>query len=124
MHVDEEVIEIPSKTYKVINGRVAGYLDGLEAVRQAVEKILSTDRFGWEIYSDDYGSEVNTLVGEDFDLVNSELERIITEALTADERILEIQNFNLKQTSTTSVLATFDVATVFGEIKVEEEVGV
>ena len=124
MHVDEEVIEIPSKTYKVINGRVAGYLDGLEAVRQAVEKILSTDRFGWEIYSEDYGSEVNTLIGEDFDLVNSELERIITEALTADERILEIQNFNLKQTSTTSVLAIFDVATVFGEIKVEEEVGI
>lgn len=122
MHVDEEIIEIPSRSYKVSNGRIAGYVDGLEAVRQAAEKVLATDRFGWLIYSDDYGSELNSLIGEDFDLVNAEVERLVTEALTADERILEIQNFSLEQTSSTAVLIQFAIASVFGNLTIEQEV--
>lgn len=121
-HVDEEIIEIPSRTYKVSNGRIAGYIDGLEAVRQATEKVLSTERFGWLVYSEDYGSELNSLIGEDFDLVNAEAERLITEALTTDERILEIQNFSLVQASPTAVIIQFDVASVFGNLTIEQEV--
>lgn len=121
--MDEEIIEIPSRTYKVSNGRIAGYVDGLEAVRQSAEKALSTDRFGWLIYSDDYGAELNSLIGEDFDLVNAEVERLVSEALTADERILEIQNFSMEQSSSTSVLVQFDIASVFGNLTMEQEVG-
>lgn len=120
--LDEELIEIPSRTYKVSNGRIAGYVDELDAMRQSVEKILSTERFAWSIYSDDYGSDVNDLIGEDFDLVNSELERLITEALSADDRIVSVENFTIDQTSSNSVVVTFNVLTVFGVIAIEQEV--
>ena len=120
--VDEEIIEIPSRTYKVSNGRIAGYVDGLKAVRQAAEKVLSTERFGWLIYSEDYGAELNSLIGEDFDLVNAETERLVTEALAADERVLEIQNFSLKQINSTSVIIQFDIVSVFGNLNMEQEV--
>ena len=120
--LDEELIEIPSRTYKVSNGRIAGYVDELDAMRQSVEKILSTERFAWNIYSDDYGSDVNDLIGEDFDLVNSELERLITEALSADDRIVSVENFTINQTSSNSIVVTFNVVTVFGVIDIEQEV--
>lgn len=120
--LDEELIEIPSKTYKVINGRIAGFVDELDAMRQAVDKILSTERFAWNIYSDDYGSDVNDLIGEDFDLINSELERLITEALSADDRIVSVEDFNINQTNGNSALITFIVVTVFGVIDMEQEV--
>ena len=120
--LDEELIEIPSRTYKVSNGRIAGYVAELDAMRQSVEKILSTERFAWNIYSDDYGSDVNDLIGEDFDLVNSELERLITEALSADDRIVSVENFTINQTSSNSIVVTFNVVTVFGVIDIEQEV--
>lgn len=120
--LDEELIEIPSKTYKVSNGRIAGYVNELDAIRQAIEKMLTTERFAWNIYSEDYGSDVNDLIGEDFDLVNSELERLITEALAADERIVSIEDFTIIQTSSDSAVATFRVITVFGSLDIEQEV--
>lgn len=120
--LDEELIEIPSKTYKVSNGRIAGYVNELDAIRQAIEKMLTTERFAWNIYSEDYGSDVNDLIGEDFDLINSELERLITEALSADDRIVSIEDFTINQTSSNSVLATFRVITIFGSLDMEQEV--
>src|SRR5690606_27931875 len=50
----------PSRTYKLefARGRVAGMTDGLDAIKQAVYKILQTDRFRYEIYSFDYGHEL------------------------------------------------------------------
>lgn len=122
--LDEELIDIPSKTYKISNGRIAGYVDELDAMRQAVDKILSTERFAWNIYSEDYGSDVNDLIGEDFDLVNSELERLITEAISADDRIVSVEDFTITQTKSNSALATFRVVTVFGVIDIEQEVEV
>ena len=59
----EEVV-LPSYTYQVKNGRIHGYIDGLEAMRQAVEKILLTERFEWVIYSSNYGVELERLIGK------------------------------------------------------------
>ena len=121
--VDEEVeVQMPTRTYKISNGRVNGWIDDLEAMRQAVEKILLTERFEWVIYSDNYGIEIQDLIGNDFDLIQSEIERVVGEALLADERIESVDNFDLKQTDRSSLLFSFTVLTVFGEINMEQEV--
>ncbi|WP_368251401.1 DUF2634 domain-containing protein [Enterococcus sp. 2201sp1_2201st1_B8_2201SCRN_220225] len=123
--MDEEVeveVQMPTRTYKISNGRVNGWIDDLEAMRQAVEKILSTERFEWVIYSDNYGIEMQDLIGSDFDLIKSEIERVVSEALLADERIESVDNFDLQQTNRSSLLFSFTVLTVFGEIKMEQEV--
>lgn len=121
--VDEEVeVQMPTRTYKISNGRVNGWIDDLEAMRQAVEKILLTERFEWVIYSDNYGVEIQDLIGDDFDLIQSEIERVVSEALLADERIESVDNFDLQQTDRSSLLFSFTVLTVFGEINMEQEV--
>ena len=43
--------------------QVAGMDEGLPAMRQAVEIILQNERFRWQIYSSDFGSELENLVG-------------------------------------------------------------
>lgn len=121
--VDEEVeVQMPTRTYKISNGRVNGWIDDLEAMRQAVEKILLTERFEWVIYSDNYGVEIQDLIGNDFDLIKSEIERVVSEALLADERIESVDNFDLQQTDRSSLVFSFTVLTVFGEINMEQEV--
>ena len=97
----EEVV-LPSYTYQVKNGRIHGYIDGLEAMRQAVEKILLTERFEWVIYSSNYGVELERLIGE--------------------TRIKSVQNFFIEQQTKESLLCVFEVHTISGLFKVEKEV--
>ncbi|MEJ9165084.1 DUF2634 domain-containing protein, partial [Paenibacillus graminis] len=60
LNEDMEETPQPSLTYKLdlANGRIGAVdVDGLEAVKQVVFKILSTSRFEHLIYSGDYGNE-------------------------------------------------------------------
>lgn len=117
----EEVV-LPSYTYQVKNGRIHGYIDGLEAMRQAVEKILLTERFEWVIYSSNYGVELERLIGKPYDFVKADLERTISQALLVDTRIKSIQNFFIEQLTKDSLLCVFEVHTISGLFKVEKEV--
>ncbi|WP_429947355.1 DUF2634 domain-containing protein [Enterococcus sp. DIV1297f] len=123
--MDEEILEqIPSRTYRLQNGRIAGWIDELAAMRQAIEKVLHTERFTWLIYTDNYGVELKNLLGEELDLVMAEMERIVREAFSVDERIIEIENFQVTQESRNTLLISFFVTTIFGSIQMEQEVGI
>lgn len=123
--MDEEILaQIPSRTYRLQNGRIAGWIDELTAMRQAIEKVLHTERFTWLIYTDNYGVELKSLLGEDLDLVMAEMERIVRETLSVDERIIEIENFQVTQESRNTLLVSFFVTTIFGSIQMEQEVGI
>ena len=123
--MDEEILEqIPSRTYRLVNGRIAGWIDDLEAMRQTIRKVLQTERFTWPIYTDNYGIELRTLIGEDMDLVMAEIERLVTEALSVDERIIEVSDFNVIKESRNSIIVSFFVATIFGQMRIEQEVAV
>ena len=119
---DIEEVDIPTKTYKVVNGRIAGYVDGLPAMCQAIEKLLSTERFEWGIYSDNYGVELDNLIGESFDLVKSEISRVISNALLADDRITAVENFEIQQEEGDTLYITLVVSTVYGDIATSKEV--
>lgn len=110
-----------TKTYKIENNLIVGIVDGIEAVRQSVDKMLNTERFEHVIYSDDYGVEFSSLIGESFGLVEAELERVISEALLVDDRIVELTNFTFEKTKTNAARASFVVQTVFGDISLERE---
>ena len=63
--MDEELLlesDVPTRTYKVVNGRIVGYVDSLDAMRQAVEKVLLTERFAYNIYTANYGVEFSDLI--------------------------------------------------------------
>ena len=78
---DFQIREQPGLTYKLQPDEncVRGYTDGLEAVKQAVYKILMTERYQYVMYSWDYGVELLDLFGEPVSYVCPELKRRITD---------------------------------------------
>lgn len=143
----QEITEIkyPSKTYKITFGsgynpfqsnigvtttpfseeydRINGYVDEIDAVIQAVYLILSTERYEFLIYSWDYGVELLDLFGKPLSYVMAALPRRIKEALTQDDRIDDVTDFEFEKTG--SALHTkFTVVSNVGNIPVEMEVEV
>ncbi|MFS1511095.1 DUF2634 domain-containing protein [Chengkuizengella sp. SCS-71B] len=114
-----------SKTYKLDfdTGEIKGYIDGIEAVKQYVRKALSTPRFRYLIYTDQYGSELEDLIGQNVphELVDAEVPRLIEEAISYDDRIRAVRNFSISRKGD-ALYATFEVETVDGTIEQEVKV--
>ena len=103
--------------------RISGYVDDLEAVIQAIYLILNTERYQHIIYSWDYGVELVDLFGKPIPYVMSELPRRIEDALTQDDRISEVIDFEFEHHKN-KLHTTFTVVTDLGNISVEMEVDV
>ena len=115
----------PSLTYSMNLDRsvFVGKVDETEAVKQAVIKIINTERYENEIYSWDYGVELKDLFGKPFAYVMSEVKERITDALIADDRIESVEDFEVERTGKRVFHCTFTVKTVQGdEIDMESEV--
>lgn len=121
---DFTVVEEPTNTYYLDyeKERVRGYTDGLEAVEQAIYKMLSTEKYQYPIY-EDYGVELASLIGKERSYVVPEVERRIMEALLSDERILSVNNFRF-EFAQSKYHVTFSVETTYGDTEVEKEVNV
>ncbi|GIP35512.1 DUF2634 domain-containing protein [Paenibacillus sp. J2TS4] len=113
----------PSLTYRLDlkNKRISGRIDGLEAVKQAVYKILRTERYEHLIYTPNYGSELISLLGKDSGLFHSELKRRIQEALMQDDRVQEVTDFDVTYLGD-SASVEFTVHSDFGSFRITEEV--
>ncbi len=121
-----EIEEQPSLTYKMDleNDSVRGAIDGQEAVKQAIFRILNTERYEYIIYPWYYGIETIDLYGEPATYVCPELERRITEALLTDTRISSVTDFEFDFDAQGVVHALFTVNTIYGAIKSEKRVNV
>lgn len=94
----EEEREEPSLTYKLDldTGRIAGKVDGLEAINQFIRKALITPRFHCLIYDNQYGSEIkDTITSQNAteELIEAEIPRLVSDALLCDGRVLKVYNF-------------------------------
>lgn len=119
---DIEEIEEPSKNYKITDtNRIVGFVEGLEAIKQAVFLILNIERYEYPIYSWDFGVELKDLIGQDVDYVMAEAKRRITEALLQDDRIEEVDDFEF-EVNKSKVQITFTVYTNYGSFEQEVEV--
>ena len=118
-----EEIVLPSKDYKMDLDRknIRGFTDEVDEIKQAVFKILNTERYDHLIYSWDYGIELKDLYGEPQYYVIPELERRIIEALTQDDRIDDVDGFEFK-VEKDKIQVSFTVHTIFGDIEDEMEV--
>lgn len=121
---DFEITEQPTHTYKMNleSNLIRGYTDGQEAMKQAIYKILNTERYQYVMYSWNYGIELLDLYGEPVSYVCPELERRITEALTWDDRIQSVDNFEFNNSKKGEILVTFTAHTVFGNVVAEKVV--
>lgn len=124
-----EEIQIPTRTYNIevrvdgLDDRINGYSDGLDAIRQTVYLILNTERYEYIIYSWNYGVELLDLFGKPMNYVMSEIPRRVKEALTQDDRISDVTNFEF-DVQRNKLHTTFVVETKSGNISTELEVRV
>ncbi len=124
LNQDFEIENRSSLTYQMQreNHLVRGYTDGLEAVKQAVYKIIMTERYQYIMYSWNYGIELLDLFGEPVTYVCPELKRRITEALLCDDRIQSVEHFEFEFPQKGVIHVTFIAHTMFGDIQAEKEV--
>lgn len=115
--------QYPNQTYKIVSDRIDGYVDDLDSIKQAIYLILSTERYKSIIYSWDYGIELIDLIGKPMPYVVSELPRRIKEALTQDNRISDVTDFEFERHGK-KLHTTFTVITNIGNISTDLEVEV
>ena len=98
-----------------VTNRLRGRGDGWEAVRQAVEVILHVERFKWQIYTPNFGTDYEGLLGTDPGYAASELRRRLEDAFLPDNRILGLKDFTWTAGGG-NLHAAFTVRTVFGDV--------
>ena len=125
---DKDILQIdestePSNTFFIDfeKGRISGFIDEREAVKQAIMLILNTERYKFLIYSWNYGAELEALIGTHPDIVEDEVERLISEALLQDDRITAVYGFEFSRNKDT-LLVNFKVDSIYGDIGIETEV--
>jgi len=117
---DIQLTSRPSRTWIIDrNTMQVGFMDeGLEAVRQAVEIALNVERFQWQIYNTNFGNELEELVGDDADYIQSELPRMVNDALSVDDRVIDTTDY-VFSVNGDSMTVSFTVNTVYGQLTEE-----
>ena len=107
----------PSLTWLAdpVTNRLRGRGDNWEAVRQAVEVIVNVERFKWQIYTPNFGTDYGGLLGTDPGYAASELRRRLEDAFLPDNRILGIKDYAYTFRDV-SLTVTFTALTVFGDV--------
>jgi phage baseplate assembly protein W len=122
---EESPAPLPSKTWAIDfeNGTIGGTIDGDEALRQYIIKVVMTERSRYAVYSDDYGCELNDLVGGDFTpaLLDAEIPRMVTEALAYDDRIDEVIEITYRRDGD-KLFINARVVPADGDVVITEEV--
>ena len=119
----------PTNTYKIAvitaendeSDRISGYTDDIDALIQTIYLILSTERYQYIIYSWDYGIELLDLIGQPMPYVMAELPRRIKDALTQDDRIDDVTDFEFEVMGK-KLHTTFVVVSNLGNITTDLEV--
>ena len=102
---------IENKSFKLIEGK--------EALKIWIYKALKIDRFQYEIYSWNFGSEISDLMGKGYTqaLTQSEIKRYIEEALYINPYVKEVQILETSfKDNTLSVKLSVD--SVYGNMEV------
>ena len=95
-------------------------VEGIEALKIWIYKAIKISRFEYDIYSWDYGCEVNNLLGQSYysrGHIESEVKRYIKEALLINPYIKSI-NFKTITFSDDTLNAEFDVDSIYGEVSI------
>jgi hypothetical protein len=117
-----KLLSYPTYTYglDLVNKRCNFMIDGRAAMEQAIYKQLYTERFCYVIYSEHYGVEIDQYIGKNFGYIQTDAERVIKEALLADDRVVSVENFKITQTDIDDCLIEFTVNTNLGQIRIKD----
>ena len=104
---------------KLDRNTIRYYVDGKNAMKQVIFKILQTERYEHsEIYSNNYGVEFWNLIGTSAVYAVPTIETRIKEALLWDERILDVTDFNFN-VAKSIITVEFTVHTIYGDVRIK-----
>jgi hypothetical protein len=92
-------------------------VQGNEALKVWIYKAIKTNRYQYEIYTWDYGCEIETLIGKGFQIgfIKSETKRYVEEALIINPYITKINK--IKVDFNKDVLSVeVDLETIYGRV--------
>lgn len=94
-------------------------VEGLEAVKIWIYKVLLTERYKWYIYSWDFGNEFKEMIGSHYspELVKSEVARLLEECLLVNPYIETISDIEIDFKGD-ELEFNFIVNTVYGEVAI------
>ena len=103
-----------------LTGRI---ITGLDAIKQNVMLIFNTDRYYFQQYSWDYGNELSSLIGKNYDIafVKAEAKRMVEDALAPVEDIEKIDKFDCEITDDRLTIS-FRIITIYGDEEVKLDV--
>ncbi|MFI3230479.1 MAG: DUF2634 domain-containing protein [bacterium] len=120
------IVTHPSKTYKVNFSKsfIKGYCDDLQSLAQSIYKIFMTPRYIYPIYDWNYGIEIDDLIGMPKPYIKSQLERRIKDALSTDDRINLVYDFEFTDLdeNPSALLVSFYINSIFGDLNFTWEV--
>lgn len=90
---NDNTADMQSKTWKIAGDILAGFIDGDEATSQSINLRLKNIVSENIIFSDTYGSEINDILGESYDMICLKLPGIIERAVSFDDRVIGADNF-------------------------------
>lgn len=94
---------------------------GLEAIAQDIRFALSTERNKYPIMGPNFGVTLNDLIGMDSAYVQANVKKRISDALSIDDRILSVSEFKFTKPDMDSMLVSFLVTTVLGDLQMTTE---
>lgn len=88
---------------------------GREAVKVWAYKALNTPRYAYEMYSWDYGNEMESLIGQAYteDLKRSEIPRYVQECLLINPYITAVENIDMSL-SGDKLSGSCEIKTIYG----------
>lgn len=115
-----EITTLPSKTYNDRTDKIIGKNNGLNSIIQTVRHILNKERYAYAIYDDWYGIELEKYFGQSFEYLQAQIANDLTEALTQDDRIYQIEVTTIEKIDIDTAHVVFNVYSTEGVIENEE----
>lgn len=108
----------PSNTYKIdtVNGRLSTKITGKDSIRQAIDKILITERYAFLIYDWNYGVGLDKYIGKDFAYIQADIKNNVEKSIKYDDRVLAINSVDIFKLGIDSMYIRYNVSTTDGEI--------
>lgn len=118
----EENIAVP-KEYEIdyATGELTGNIvEGADAIKVWIYNTLATSRYRHNIYTWDYGNELEDLIGGSYtqEYLEIEVKRVIMDSLLINENITSISDITVA-TENDKLNISFTANTLFGEVEVD-----
>jgi hypothetical protein len=101
-------------------GQLTGNLvEGLEAIKMWAFLAINTTRYRHDIYSWDYGCEIEDMIGQSLtqEYLDTEIPRVIEECLTVNPHIKSISNISIALNDD-KLSGNFTINTDYGEAEI------